>query len=198
MRTRTRAWQVSLALGVSALTLAPLAAQARSQQQTSDQLTVAQAQRRLADPAPTVPPQMAQADFPGTGTKGQIGVGQGHEVGSGNMHEEDRTSSTGPSGSRPFSTTTSSVDSTARAAKIAGDEAVTAIDRDIAARVRTALSGDLAQPISDQNVHIKVNNGQVILQGRVNTQDEKDVIGAKVARLDGVQGVDNQLIVSAR
>jgi osmotically-inducible protein OsmY len=64
--------------------------------------------------------------------------------------------------------------------------------------VRTALSGDLAQPIGDGNVHIKVNNGQVILQGRVNTQDEKDIISAKVARLDGVQGLDNQLVVSAR
>jgi len=141
---------------------------------------------------------VAEGDFPRTGTKGQIGVGEGHEVGSGSMHEEDRTSSTGPSGSRPFSTTTSSIDATARAAKIAGDEAVTAIDRDIAARVRTALSGDLAQPIGDKNVHIKVNNGQVILQGRVDTQSEKDMIGAKVAQLDGVQGIDNQLIVSSR
>jgi hypothetical protein len=66
MRTITRAWQVSLALGVSALTLIPFPAQARNQPQTSDQLTVAQAQRRLADPAPAVPPQAAEGDFPGS------------------------------------------------------------------------------------------------------------------------------------
>jgi osmotically-inducible protein OsmY len=114
------------------------------------------------------------------------------------MHQEDRTSSTGPSGSRSFSTTTSAIDSTARGAKIAGDEAVTAVDRDVAARVRTALSGDLAQPVGDENIHIRVSNGQVILQGWVKSQEEKNRISTKVAGLEGVQGLDNQLVVDAR
>jgi len=113
------------------------------------------------------------------------------------MQEEDRTSSTGPAGSRTFSTTPSPIDSTARAAKIAGDEAVTTVDRDLAARVRTAVSEDLGQPVNDEGVHIKVDNGQVVLQGQVKSPEEKDRLSAKVARVEGVHHLDNQLSVRA-
>jgi osmotically-inducible protein OsmY len=114
------------------------------------------------------------------------------------MHDEDRTGTTGPSGSRSFSTTTGSVDPGERFAKPAGDYAVTTVDRSIAERVRTMLNGDPSLFVTPDNVHIKVDNGYVILSGWANSQQEKDLITERVQEISGVQGVDNHLQVISR
>jgi len=44
---------------------------------------------------------------------------------------------------------------------------------------------------------LKVDNGHVILPGRVNSEREKEMIGAKVRGLEGVKALDNQLEVVA-
>jgi osmotically-inducible protein OsmY len=111
------------------------------------------------------------------------------------MHEEDRTGSTGPSGSHLFSTKTGAADATARATKPAGDYVVTTVDRGIAARVRSALSGDSTLLVSDENVHIKVDNGQVILHARVNSEREKEMISDRIREIEGVRALDNQLAI---
>jgi osmotically-inducible protein OsmY len=128
----------------------------------------------------------------------QAAVARRHEVGSGNIHEEDRTSTTGPSGSRPFATSTGSIDASTRVAKPAGDYAVTAADRGIAIRVRSTLNCDPSLSVNDDNLRAKVDNGHLILRGWVDSQRDKNAIGAKVQELEGVQGVDNQLEVVSR
>lgn len=156
----------------------------------------------VANPAPPPPTDREllakerMGGFPATEDRGRNAVGERSTIGSGAMHDVDRTSSTGPSGSRTFSTDTGGVDEQARVAKPAGDYAVTTVDRSIAASVRTALSGDPALGVTPENVHIKVDNGQVILHGWVNSQHEKDLIDSRVRELSGVQGVDNYLVVA--
>ncbi|HXG17988.1 MAG TPA: BON domain-containing protein [Methylomirabilota bacterium] len=159
---------------------------------------------RLAAPAPPPPNdrELLQKDrigsFPATQARAQEAVGERQETGSGNMHDEDRTGTTGPSGSRSFSTTTGSVDPGERFAKPAGDYAVTTVDRSIAERVRTMLNGDPSLFVTPDNVHIKVDNGYVILSGWANSQQEKDLITERVQEISGVQGVDNHLQVISR
>src|SRR5262245_27674092 len=64
-------------------------------------------------------------------------------TGSGIMSEEDRTGSTGPSGTRSTSpTNTGAIDAEGRVAKPAGDSAVTEVDRGLAAQIRTSLTGN--------------------------------------------------------
>jgi osmotically-inducible protein OsmY len=113
------------------------------------------------------------------------------------MHEEDRTASTGPSGSRPLSTHSGAVDATARATKPSGDHAVTAVDRNLAALVRSALSGDPSLPVRDDNIHVKVDNGHVSLHGWVKSEQEKEMISARVRAVEGVRALDNQLQIAS-
>lgn len=44
-------------------------------------------------------------------------------------------------------------------------------------------------------VHVRVNNGVVLLQGTVKTREDKDKIEAEIRKLDGVKYLDNQLRV---
>jgi osmotically-inducible protein OsmY len=111
------------------------------------------------------------------------------------MHESDRTGTTGPSGTRSYTPDSGSVDTAARAAKPAGDEAVTTTDRTIATAVRLSLNNNSTFAATDENVHIKVDNGEVTLHGWVKNENEKQAITSTVTEVAGVQKVNNQLQV---
>jgi HSP20 family molecular chaperone IbpA len=119
------------------------------------------------------------------------------QAGSGGIGTEDRTGTTGPSGTRSFTPSGGGVDATARVAKPAEDFAATTVDRDLAARIRVALSGDSALPVTQDNVHLSVNNGTVTLHGQVKSEQEKEAVAAKVRGIAGVQRVENQLQIAS-
>jgi hypothetical protein len=119
--------------------------------------------------------------------------------GSGAMEGTDRTGTTGPSGSRAFSTNSGAVDAIARRAKPAGDYAATDTDRDLAARIRIAVEGDRGlAPLVGRSFHIKVDNGAVTLLGQVRNEQAKEQINAKVTAIAGVQSMENQLSIVQR
>ena len=114
--------------------------------------------------------------------------------GSGEMATTDRTGTTGPSGSEAFSIDSGAVDAIERMAKPAGDYAVTDTDRDLAARIRTAVEGDSElAPLVDNTFRVQVDNGTVTLLGEVRNAHAKEQINAKVAAIAGAQSVDNKL-----
>lgn len=122
-----------------------------------------------------------------------------HLPGSGSMHEADRTGATAPSGSTTSSPEAGAVNTTARVAKPAGDSAVTDNDRALAARIRVSLEGDPSLVrVSEDSLHIRVDNGQVTLQGQVTTPALKTQIGQHVTDIPGVQSLDNQLQVASK
>src|SRR5215471_2196578 len=112
------------------------------------------------------------------------------------MSEEDRTGTSGPSGTRSTSPLgTGGVDVMGRVAKPAGDEAMTEVDRSLAAQIRVALNGHPDFLANPDNIHLIVNNGFVTLQGWVPSEHERVAIANHVQEQTGVQGVDNQLRV---
>jgi len=112
------------------------------------------------------------------------------------MSEEDRTGSTGPSGTRSTSpTNTGAIDAEGRVAKPAGDSAVTEVDRGLASQIRTSLTGNPNFLATPDNVHLVVNNGFVTLQGWVPSEEDRLAIAAHVQKQAGVQGLNNQLRV---
>jgi osmotically-inducible protein OsmY/uncharacterized protein YmfQ (DUF2313 family) len=118
-------------------------------------------------------------------------------LGSGKMAKEDRTGSTGPSGTRSTSIpNTGAVDTAGRVTKPAGDEAVTEVDRGLASGIRSSLLGhpDLLAG-SGENVHLIVNNGFVTIQGWVPSEQNRRAIADRIQEHAGVQGIDNQLLV---
>jgi osmotically-inducible protein OsmY len=135
------------------------------------------------------------ARYPAMGSQERTAVGDPHLPGSGSMHESDRTGTTGPTGTRSFTPNSGSVDPLARTTKPAGDYAKTTADRNIAAAVRLALNGNPAFAVTDENVHVTVDNGEVTLQGWVRNEGERRAITTTVGEVAGVQRVNNRLQV---
>lgn len=134
--------------------------------------------------------------FPATGARGMRAAGDDATAGSGSMDEEDRTGSTGPSGTSSYSSTdTGAIDATARAAKPAGDYATTTNDRGVAARVRTMVQGDPALGVTDDSLHIIVDNGDVTLRGWIQNDQQREAINARVREIPGVQSVRNEMLL---
>jgi hypothetical protein len=128
-----------------------------------------------------------------------VEIGSPQLPGSGEMKTTDRNGTTGPSGSRAFSTAGGAIDAIARVAKPAGDYAATGIDRDLAALIRTTVVGDPELALwMDNSFRIIVDNGAVTLLGQVMNARVKEQITAKVKAVTGVQSVDNQLLISRR
>lgn len=116
--------------------------------------------------------------------------------GSGQMAEEDRTGTTGPSGSRSTSVlNTGAIDTIGRVTKSAGDEAVTEVDRALVSEIRVALRGNPEFAATEENVHLVVNNGIVTLQGWVPNEQDRRAIAERVAKQSGVQELHTQLVV---
>jgi len=120
-------------------------------------------------------------------------------IGSGNMHEEDRTGTTGPAGSRSTSSLNNgAVDAMGRAAKSAGDDAVTENDRALVSQVRAALRGRPDLNSAEDTLHLKADNGAIYLYGWVANEQERTATAETVRDITGVQGVINNLQVRTR
>lgn len=107
--------------------------------------------------------------------------------------------------STPRATTTPDADNTARnkrdvdeAAKTPMDQGQTASDVKITAEIRRAVMEDKGMSMNAQNCKIITDKGGVTLRGPVDTQAEKDRIGAIAKGVAGVTSVDNQLEVKAK
>jgi len=141
-------------------------------------------------------PQRTVTSFPATGSRGGRAADDQASPGSGQMAEEDRTGTSGPSGTRSTSPlNTGAIDTIGRVTKPAGDYAVTEVDRGLASQLRLALSGHPNMPVTEENVHLVVDNGFVTLQGWVPSEQDRLAIAEHVRGISGVQGIDNQLLV---
>jgi osmotically-inducible protein OsmY len=134
--------------------------------------------------------------FPATQSKGVEAADDEALTGSGQMHEEDRTGTTGPSGSRTTSPMdTGAVDGTGRVTKGYGDYAVTTNDRSLVSQVRMALIGNPEFQATEETIHLKADNGVVHLHGWVSSEQERQAMAATVRDVSGVQEVVNHLQV---
>lgn len=68
-------------------------------------------------------------------------------------------------------------------------------DRDIVQNIRRSLKEDASLSQSAQKITVKISNGNVILQGKVESDREKQIIGHKAKLIAGVKNVDNQIEV---
>jgi hypothetical protein len=140
--------------------------------------------------------QRPTSSFPSTDNRGVTTPDDQALPGSGKMAEEDRTGSTGPSGTRSTSIpNTGAVDAAGRVAKPAGDEAVTEVDRGLASEIRSSLLGHPDFAGSEENIHLIVNNGVVTIKGWVPSEQDRRTIADRIQEQAGVQGIDNQLLV---
>ena len=71
-----------------------------------------------------------------------------------------------------------------------------AADAELSNRVRQAVTADTALAPTVTGLQVTAANGNVTLRGSVNTQKDKDAIGAKARGVQGVMGVTNDLAVS--
>jgi hypothetical protein len=143
--------------------------------------------------------QPPASGFPATDSRGVVTPNEQALPGSGKMAEEDRTGSTGPSGTRSTSIpNTGAVDTVGRVTKPFDDEAVTEVDRGLAAGIRSSLLGHPDFSESEENVHLIVNNGFVTIQGWVPSEQDRRAIADRIQEQAGVQGIDNQLLVRSQ
>jgi hypothetical protein len=143
--------------------------------------------------------QLPASSFPATDNRGVATPDEQALPGSGKMAEEDRTGSTGPSGTRSTSIpNTGAVDAAGRVAKPAGDEAVTEVDRGLASEIRSSLLGHPDFSGSEENIHLIVNNGFVTIKGWVPSEQDRRTIADRIQEQAGVQGIDNQLLVRSQ
>jgi sporulation protein YlmC with PRC-barrel domain len=68
-------------------------------------------------------------------------------------------------------------------------------DRELAGRVRTALTSDASISTAGKNIRVMADNGTVTLRGAVDSQREKDDIEAKAKNIAGVNKVHNEIEV---
>jgi len=143
--------------------------------------------------------QLPTSSFPGTDSHGVATANDQALPGSGKMAEEDRTGTTGPSGTRSTSVLNNgAVDAIGRVTKPAGDEAVTEVDRGLASEIRSSLLGHRDFSGNEENVHLIVNNGFVTIQGWAPSEQDRRAIADHIQEQAGVQGIDNQLLVRSQ
>jgi osmotically-inducible protein OsmY len=143
--------------------------------------------------------QRLTSSFPATDNRGVATPDDQALPASGKMAEEDRTGSTGPSGTRSTSVpNTGAVDTVGRVTKSTGDEAVTEVDRGLASEIRSSLLGHPDFAGSEENIHLIVNNGVVTIKGWVPSEQDRRTIADRIQEQAGVQGIDNQLLVRSQ
>jgi osmotically-inducible protein OsmY len=74
------------------------------------------------------------------------------------------------------------------------DKSAQKSDQEIASKIRDKISSGWFAKGFDQ-VNVQVNNGNVTLQGFVNTQEDKDKVEKEVRNIDGVKNINNQITV---
>jgi hyperosmotically inducible periplasmic protein len=70
-------------------------------------------------------------------------------------------------------------------------------DRDLAQKIRKSIIDDNSLSTYAHNVKVIVRDGNVVLKGPVQTEDEKNSIGAKAAEIAGAGKVKNLLTVKS-
>src|SRR5262245_20307908 len=78
-----------------------------------------------------------------------------------------------------------------------GSSAMSETDRALAQRVEEALKKNASLASAAQNVQIQAKNGEVILSGSVNNEQEKANIAAEAQKVAGVSKVNNQIEVAS-
>lgn len=76
-----------------------------------------------------------------------------------------------------------------------GDQSESEADRTISQRIRQAIMADDSLSTNAKNVKVITINGVVVLRGPVFSSAEKEAIAKKVAEIQGVSRVDNQIEV---
>ena len=74
---------------------------------------------------------------------------------------------------------------------------MTESDRLLAEKVRDSFRQDTTMASAAQNVEVHAKNGEITLQGSVNTQQDKASLEGKAQQVAGVTRVNNQLTVSS-
>lgn len=69
-------------------------------------------------------------------------------------------------------------------------------DRDITQKVRQALVNDDSLSTNAKNVKVSTNDGAVTLQGKVDSDQEKETVAKRAKAVSGVRNVVNQLEVT--
>ena len=82
-------------------------------------------------------------------------------------------------------------------ATTADQQKETAEDRGLAQKIRKSIVGDKSLSTYGHNVKVIVRNGVVTLKGPVQSEDEKNNIGAKAADVAGADKVQNELTVKS-
>ena len=80
-------------------------------------------------------------------------------------------------------------------AKTADQQKMNPADRETTKKIRSALVDDKSLSTYAHNIKIITRNGMVELKGPVQSQQEKDAIGAKATEIVGASSVKNDLSV---
>jgi hyperosmotically inducible protein len=84
----------------------------------------------------------------------------------------------------------------AKGAATADQQKENASDREIAQKIRSAVTGDKTLSTYAHNVKIIAQDGQVTLKGPVRTEDEKKAIETKAVEVAGEGHVTNQITIA--
>jgi hyperosmotically inducible periplasmic protein len=84
-----------------------------------------------------------------------------------------------------------------KGAMTADNQKETAADRELAKKIRKSIAGDSSLSTYAHNVKVIVRDGMVTLKGPVNSDDEKNAVGAKANDIAGADKVQNELTVKS-
>ncbi|HXM93057.1 MAG TPA: BON domain-containing protein [Candidatus Dormibacteraeota bacterium] len=73
----------------------------------------------------------------------------------------------------------------------------TQADRELARKIRRAITKDSSLSTYAHNVKVIVRGGTVTLKGPVRTEDEKNAVGAKASEIAGADKVKNEIDVKS-
>lgn len=104
---------------------------------------------------------------------------------------------TGSSSSHSGSVTDRTAQTPATTPSTTTAAAMSEADRTLAQQVENSLKQNQQLASATQNIQVHANNGEVTLQGSVNSQQEKTNIGDAARQVAGVTRVNNELEVSS-
>ncbi len=76
--------------------------------------------------------------------------------------------------------------------------AVSAMDKETEALVRRSLKKDVGLSPADKKIDVDVKRGVVTLNGTVPTTEDRDAVAKQIAKIPGVDRIDNHLRVAQR
>jgi osmotically-inducible protein OsmY len=78
------------------------------------------------------------------------------------------------------------------------DQAETEADRGVLTRIQQSFRENAELSDTLAHIQISVTNGAVVLRGEVKNAEDKEAIEQQVRRIEGVQGITNQLQVAGQ